>query len=190
MVRYKLRNQPKNKTIFDPSKLFIYYNERVDDGTVHADTGSDLRTAIRTISQQGVCAEADWSYNTANVFTKPPDKCYADAKKEVFQAYVSINKDRENMQQSLAQGYPFVFGFMVIKRFMSDDVRNTGRVPVPTATDEIGGGHAVLCVDYSDIDQTYTILNSWGHEWGDHGYFYLPYEYMEGPLCSDMWSIR
>lgn len=53
------------------------------------------------------------------------------------------------------------------------------------------GGHAVLAVGYDNSTQHFIIRNSWGADWGDKGYFYMPYEYItDGDLADDFWYIR
>src|SRR5262249_29695985 len=42
---------------FVPSRLFIYYNERVIEGTVNSDAGAQIRDGIKSVSKQGVCSE-------------------------------------------------------------------------------------------------------------------------------------
>src|SRR6476661_6289501 len=48
--------------IFIPSRLFIYYNERVIEGTVNIDAGAMLRDGIKTVAKQGACPEPMWPY--------------------------------------------------------------------------------------------------------------------------------
>ena len=91
----------------------------------------------------------------------------------------------------LAAGYPFVFGFTVLSSFETQEVADTGVMPMPADGDKQLGGHAVCCVGYDDDKQCFVVRNSWGSSWGDGGYFYMPYKYMtDSGLASDFWTIR
>jgi hypothetical protein len=53
------------------------------------------------------------------------------------------------------------------------------------------GGHAVMAVGYCEAKQCMIVRNSWGEEWGEGGYFYMPYRFIRDPdYCSDFWTIR
>jgi hypothetical protein len=45
---------------FEPSRLFIYYNERVMEGTVGSDSGAQIRDGIKSDSKLGAPPESDW----------------------------------------------------------------------------------------------------------------------------------
>src|SRR6266436_2634478 len=68
--------------IFIPSRLFIYYNERVIEGTVNTDAGAMLRDGIKTVAKQGACPEPMWPYLIARFKTRPSAACYAEGAKQ------------------------------------------------------------------------------------------------------------
>ncbi len=95
------------------------------------------------------------------------------------------------MKGCLASGYPFVFGFTVYESFESDQVAQTGHVPMPQAGEQVVGGHAVLAVGYDDSNQWFIVRNSWGPNWGMQGYFTMPYLYLLDPnLSGDFWMVQ
>ena len=52
------------------------------------------------------------------------------------------------------------------------------------------GGHAIVIVGYDEEKRLFTFRNSWGEDWGDKGYGYLPYDYVcDKDLASDFWVI-
>jgi len=177
---------------FPFSRLFIYWNERVIEGDTNEDNGAQLRDGITSLANTGACTEALWPYNTQVAFSAPNSTCFAQASLHKISSYQSLdNTDINALKSCLASGYPFVFGFQVFGSFESESVATNGIVPMPSAADEPQGGHAVMCVGYNDSTQTFTVRNSWGPDWGDEGYFYLPYAYMtSSDLANDAWTLR
>ncbi len=174
-----------------PSRLFIYYNERVIEGTVSEDSGATLRDGMKAVATQGACPETLWPYNAAQFATTPPPPCYTSGTQNVALQYSRLSQDLASLKSCLASGYPFVFGFSVYQSFESDAVAQTGKVPMPSADEQLLGGHAVLAVGYSDASQRFLVRNSWGPGWGFHGYFTIPYTYLTNPnLADDFWTIR
>lgn len=175
-----------------PSRLFVYYNTRVLEGTVGEDSGASVRNAIKSIINTGVCAETMWPYIIRKFARKPYLKCYREAKKHTGVLYQRINNNNLNdLKACLADGFPFVFGFSVYESFESDEVAKTGIVPMPNSNEKNLGGHCVAAVGYDDDKKVFIIRNSWGEDWGDKGYFYMPYEYLTNTnLADDFWTIR
>ncbi|MCE4370910.1 C1 family peptidase [Xanthomonas hortorum] len=174
----------------DLSRLFVYYNERALDGTIKQDAGSQLRTGIKALAHQGVCAEALWPYDITQFAKRPPPKAYTQAERHRITDYMRLNT-LGDMQSCLADGYPFVFGFSVYESFESEEVAKTGIVDRPGSHEKMLGGHAVLAVGYDDASQRLIVRNSWGTAWGQKGYFTLPYAYVtDRNLADDLWAIR
>src|SRR4030088_675165 len=111
---------------FVPSRLFIYYNERVIEGTVDLDSGAMIRDGIKSVASQGVCPEPEWPYEISKFTDKPSAQAYADAKSDRAVSYQSIVQDLSQMRGCLASGYPFIFGFTVYESFESPAVAQTG----------------------------------------------------------------
>jgi GNAT superfamily N-acetyltransferase len=59
-----------------------------------------------------------------------------------------------------------------------------GVIEIPQKDNEIEATHTILLVGYDDSSGYLTFRNSWGTEWGDKGYGYLPYGYFESQLVS------
>jgi C1A family cysteine protease len=190
-VQFDRRKQGQGPD-FVPSRLFIYYNERVIEGTVKQDAGAQIRDGIKSVAAQGVPPEKDWAYDIKKFASKPPAAAYKDALSNRASSYSAVSRNLTQMKGCLAAGYPFVFGFTVYDSFESDAVTKTGVVPMPDlANERMLGGHAVLAVGYDDKQQRFIVRNSWGPVWGMKGYFTMPYAYLLDPhLSSDFWTIR
>ncbi|CAE7155823.1 unnamed protein product, partial [Symbiodinium pilosum] len=178
---------------FTPSRLFIYYNERLVEGSVNQDAGAMLRDGIKVMSKVGVCPESVWKYDDQHDFFKkqPDSKSYELAQKCKVVGYARVAQDLSQFKMCIKNGYPFVFGFAVLSSFQTAEVARTGKMVMPQPTDQQLGGHAVCAVGYDDFKQCFIIRNSWGEGWGDKGYFYMPYEYICHPaLAHDFWAIN
>lgn len=180
----------KNKTAFvDVSRLYIYYNERRADGDVYEDAGSTIRTGAKVLAQYGACNEKMWPYDTTRFTIKPTAACYTDGAKHRISSYTRITSFN-GILQCLATGYPIAFGFDVYTCMETEEVAKTGMLPMPGPDDYMVGGHAVLFVGYDQGKKLFIVRNSWGASWGDKGYFYMPFDYVDQGLASDFWTIK
>ena len=182
---------------FIPSRLFVYYNERQLEGTTSSDAGARISDGVKAISVLGAPPEIDWPYIPDSFATKPSVQAYVDAKRTRALNSQVIDQNLDDMRACLAGGFPFVFGFSVYESFESDAVAANGVVPMPEQGEQVVGGHAVVCVGYSDQNvlsgvpaQHFVVRNSWGTEWGTGGYCFMPYAYLtRGTLASDFYRI-
>src|SRR5438128_1286355 len=67
------------KPDFVPSRLFIYYNERVIEGTVNSDSGAMIRDGVKSVATLGDCPETLWPYKIKKFAEKPPTAAFQQA---------------------------------------------------------------------------------------------------------------
>ena len=181
-------DQPEPR--FVPSRLFIFYNERVLAGA-EGSAGAHLRDGIRSVSTQGACKEDDWPYDPAQDAVQPPQACYEQALGFKALTYYRLDQDIAQFKTCLAEGFPFVFGFTAYASFETEAVKTSGTLPMPQSDETVVGGHAVVAVGYDDASACVIARNSWGPDWGQGGYFMMPYAYITDPqLACDFWTIR
>lgn len=191
---FQFDQQKQYGKCFRPSRLQIYYDERVAEGSEGYDSGAQIRDGAKVLAEIGTCPEWMWPYDESKLTVKPGPECYVEAKKHNAISYWRVPQTRDAIRGCLTDGYPVVFGFTVYPSFESDAVAYSGIMPMPTKGDlQQGpvGGHAVMAAGY-DSDKDYVIVrNSWGPTWGDKGYFYMPFAYMiETDLTDDLWTLR
>ena len=174
----------------DLSRLFVYYNERVIEGTVDSDSGAFLRDGIKSLAKLGVCDEKLWPYVVSDFQKKPAPACYKEAKCHTITSYNRLSTVDE-MRACLADGFPFVFGFTVYQAFESEEVEKSGVLDMPGPDEKVVGGHAVMAAGYDDKAKRFIARNSWDVTWGQAGYFTIPYDYLaDRNLSDDFWTIR
>ena len=173
---------------FTPSRLFIYYNERVMDNDVPTDAGASISDGATVVSTQGCPNENLWPYDITKFADTPPQNVYQDGLQHLALQVQQVDQDLTAMKEVLVSGLPIVIGFTVFQSFESDEVTNTGIVPMPGHHEQQVGGHCVVLVGYDDTQSRFIVRNSWGTGWGLQGYCLMPYAYLTNPrLASDFW---
>jgi C1A family cysteine protease len=189
----------------DGSRLFLYKATRNLLGW-EGDDGAYLRTTMAAMALFGVPPEKYWPYKEARFNEEPTAFIYSYAQN--YQALLYYRLDvqgvtrqhlLDKIKQHLRMGLPLVFGFTC---YTSLNTADSGQIPFPDRNEEVEGGHAVMAVGFDD-DKTITncnnskikskgailIRNSWGEEWGDRGYGWLPYDYILYGIADDWWSM-
>ena len=187
------------------SVLDLYANTRAIEGTPLAeDSGAQIRSVMKALATYGVCYDATWPYTNnpcLQLTMDPPASAKAEAllHKALFYyrcAGISGESNLLALKSSLAQGFPVEFGFSCPENFMSAECARTGILHYPGPSESYEGGHAVLLCGYSDnmgidnVSGAFLVKNSWGVNWGQQGFFWMPYKYFTTSIASDPWTLR
>jgi len=185
---------------FDGSRLFLYKATRNLEGWT-GDTGAYLRSTMKAMVLFGVPPERYWPYQISQFDVEPTAFCYSFGQSFKTVKYYRIDppgtspsKVLSTIRRNLAAGLALMFGFTVYNSIPPIGAGN-GEIPFPGPTERVLGGHAIVAVGYDDKKQigkekgALLIRNSWGTEWGELGYGWLPYAYVESGLAVDFWSL-
>ena len=191
------------------SRLYVYKTTRNLMG-VTGDTGAWLRNTMGALALCGVPPEKYWAYTDASPDFDENPSSFVYAVADNFEALKYFCHDPQNLnipypkvlesvKKFVAAGLPSMFGFWGFGSF--DYADDPGHIPFPCLDEEVQWGHAVVIVGYDDKKKITNILcnetttgafkirNSWGPEWGQEGYGWIPYEYVLQGLASDFWSL-
>lgn len=189
LVGYRERTDG-NPRLIVPSPLFAYYNARLVDGSTGYDAGATIRDTVEAVKRYGVCEEACWPYDVARFADRPPARCYDQAATWKVVDARRVSQAVPDLRACILAGDPVCFGFKVYTGFEKSVTARTGIVNLPGPDEYPLGGHAVLLVGYNDYEGRFTVRNSYGADWGQGGYFTMPYAYLVNPeLADDFWCV-
>ena len=180
----------------DLSELYLYYMERVLEGTVDKDNGATMRSICKALNKYGICEEKYMPYIPQNFRVPPSAQAHENAANRKITAYRSLYGIKQVKECLAFRQQPVMIGMEVYESF--EQMSKDGKLKIPKPGEACLGGHAVLVVGY--VDNTFPCLssskgyfivrNSWGSQWGDKGYFYMPYEFVSQGYAWDFWTLE
>lgn len=165
---------------------------RLSPGFIYADrvdgdyTGEGMypRMALKHLRNRGVCEYSLFPENDTfpivNALLKQRwNTVIPNAVQYKISAYTYLRTVEEIKTALIALG-PVTFAIPIYDSFYTVSVDNP-IVPMPAG--EVQGYHEMTIVGWTKGG--WVVLNSWGAEWGENGYCYMPFEY---PI-SEAWGI-
>jgi C1A family cysteine protease len=180
-----LLNKEQPEKFTDLSRLFVYYNARLIENVVDEDVGAYVRDAVKAVQKYGVCNEKIWPYQIADFAITPSIPSYDDARHRNIKNYYRIHSIEDTLD-AINKGWPVVFSMRVYSQF--DDLYDIGNdtAKLPATGEEPIGAHAMCFVGYDLGKQVLIARNSFGTDWGQDGYCYLPFDYVRQEVM-DSW---
>ncbi|HEV2262573.1 MAG TPA: C1 family peptidase [Candidatus Rubrimentiphilum sp.] len=167
--------------VFSPAYIYNQINGGKDNGSIFS-------TAFSLLEKQGVAPWSFFPYVAGQFLKQPPASAVAAAAPYTIKTYYSIPTTNAGITQAktyLTQGYPIFWGTEL------DNIFEAGKFTIlsgPFGTDE--GGHAMTIVGYDDSMQAFKVMNSWGTNWENSGFFWVSYSWvLNNPVMSDLYVL-
>jgi hypothetical protein len=167
------------------SAAFLYSLCKQNDG-MPSEEGTQPKTAMKLLQKYGVCPENIMPYSkltelpipqVPQISSKALDAGVVFRIETYAQLCSSYDFNRGQvlnaMRQALKKEGPFMIALLVCENFEPDE---NNFLPLPEGS--FRGGHAVGIVGDLPSRGCLILRNSWGADWGDNGYAYLPYEWI------------
>ncbi len=158
------------------SPRMLYHLARAYDEWPGEDyEGSSCRGAMKGWHRHGACSEALWPYRNGRgkiVFIAPKKGWESDAARRPLGAYFRIDtRSVSDMQSAIYEVGAIYCSATVHKGWFLKKTREP--VVLPMRAKSIGA-HAFALVGYTE--DGFIVQNSWGPDWGYHGFALLAYE--------------
>lgn len=161
------------------SPAFLYWNVRAVNNTTDKDTGASIYDVIRAATQFGDCLEEHMPYSQD--YTIKPDKnAFGNALNCRIIEAQTVEPKIDAIKSALSDGFPVIIAARIFDSFSdtrSGFVRNPLSDELSKERSDGHGNHALVVCGFSDSERVFVVRNSWGTNFGDNGYCYIPYSY-------------
>lgn len=176
---------------------FLYYYSNILKGRPQG--GSNFHDQLEVLGCQGVCRDELYAYDPNNPSKEPTSQAKEDAethrvlkaKQIVVRKTPDKGKDlkfnHSQLTNALSEGYPVGISLKIFDNLGKEGPLVEHPKETPNAKEE--GYHAMVIAGYSEENGFYIVRNSWGSDFGDQGYCYVPFSYIDDPDFLDFACI-
>lgn len=168
------------------SPAYIYRSIVAPSDYPNCDRGAIISQALQTMKTRGTILKSD--YNPSCPSTIPfalknkAGKYKIDDFARLFGIYDDNTTKINTTKKALSEDNPVVIGMIVPKANGKPSSFNyvNSSLWTPTNSERAnrrGGGHAMCVVGYDDnkFGGAFEVINSWGTNWGNNGFFWIKY---------------
>lgn len=155
--------------------------------------GAYTRNSFKVIHGRGVCLDTSYpepdskmSWEEYINVDRIPRGCFVEAKEHKSGSYWRINKSIGELKEALFTTKNSIVASMAwYSEFNNNGLGENGELP--TKFKNFVGGHAVEIVGWNNEEEYILFKNSWGYEWGNGGFFRMPYSIFD-KVVWDIWT--
>ncbi len=171
----------------DLSERFVYYQTNIEKHK--PDDGCSIKEVIDTIAHMGICNEQDCPYDTAKIAERPSDEAFSKAQMHKIVEAKMVNVCHHDITAALSKGYPLAVSLNLYNSFGTGYKGYEFLPAKEEREEEEPARHAMVVVGYNEDDKVYIVRNSWGKQFGDNGYCYMPFSYIDNPELNNYCCI-
>ena len=173
MQRNSLFIQKNKLKDYLPSRLHLYYFARLIENKLGKNIEVKFPNIFKAIEQYGICTEKEYPYDVNKVNNLPEIQT-----EKINIIHGVLHEDIYCIKKQLSKGVPVLFTFDIFSNFLTDTVKQTGYVKMPLHKERPIGKISSAIYGYRNSSNCFICMNNNGVEWGEKGFFYLPYEYV------------
>lgn len=139
-------------------------------------SGTSFISVLETINRNGALELAQFPYKATDCARQPESGQIEQSKPQRLLTYRHIEGSKDSIDRirgELAKRRPVLFA---MNTGGQGSAFNKYKAGVFNELLEKSGPHAMLLVGYDDRAGNFTILNSWGTNWGENGFMRISYE--------------
>lgn len=165
------------------SRAGVHGNALDIAGRVGGQGGADGSHIMQALNERGILLESQWPWS--RIGQVPPRDMPSALGKIVM--LPMANPTLDNIKRKLCLGIPVMMGMAVHQGFLQFGGNNWRTHDWDTGV-LTTMAHAVCIQGYEDDCTRLYVENSWGRNWGDNGFFGLPYDKLRA-VGMGFWTI-
>ncbi|HLX94067.1 MAG TPA: C1 family peptidase [Puia sp.] len=177
-IQHNITDPDKIKMLaFSPTYLYFYVRP---PGDLECLSGARIEAALKALTDTGDVLQTAASPDCVNAVSQQQ---VDSAKKYSIKAYTSINSafgsisrtDVTTIKKCISEKKPVIISIKCLASLFNVGADGEWKSQPNEAN---AGSHAVCIVGYDDqqMGGAFEVMNSWGTEWGNHGFFWLTYD--------------
>jgi hypothetical protein len=124
------------------------------------------------VAERGAASLKDFPYLSSSCDAQPSQAVLDNAKRFGIVEWLRVGIEHRQIKPQLVAGFPVLVGMDVDEAFQALSPRDA---VYRREGKDSPSGHALVVVGYDDGRQSYKVMNSWGNDWGDHGFGWVTY---------------
>lgn len=183
-LAYDKFNQNMNMALRSPSFVFnLIVNGNDSRYPAYSTAG-----AVRFVADNGSCSLSDMPYNPSDASTMPTElQKFNAGLNTVGYGAIHDRHSTDKIKEAIYYGFPVVVAFQVTSSF--DIMWSTDEAVWSEMGSNSRGGHAACIIGYDDSKSMFKVMNSWGTNGGDEGFFWVTYDMVSNGCFRELYVI-